>query len=204
MSAPGALLTDFGGVLTTSVYECFEDFCAAEGLPADHFVTVVGDHPEGRRLLAQVETGEIGEEEFEASLAPLLGPEVVAAGLVGRLTAALDPDPAMIATVAELRRSGVRTVLVSNSLGYSPYEGWGLEQLFDAQVISGRARVRKPSRRIYELALAEAGVEAQQAVFVDDLQHNVEAAGRLGMRAIHHTESEQTVGLLRQAFEIGV
>jgi hypothetical protein len=32
---PEALLIDFGGVLTTSVFDSFAAFCRVEGLPAD-------------------------------------------------------------------------------------------------------------------------------------------------------------------------
>ena len=58
------LLVDFGGVLTTNVFDSFRDFCVKEGLKAEAFLDLFRTNPEARRELRRVETGEIDEDEF--------------------------------------------------------------------------------------------------------------------------------------------
>lgn len=107
----------------------------------------------------------------------------------------------MIAAVAQLRQAGVPVVIVSNSYGFSAYR-WDLADLADAHLLSGAVGVAKPAPGIYELGLKEAGVEAGEAVFVDDMQANVDAARALGMEAILHAESAATIAALSSAFGI--
>lgn len=199
-----ALLIDFGGVLTSSVFEAFGAFCAAHGLPPTRFVDVLAEDPEASRLLVELEKGTLPEREFERAIAPRLGPQVDPDGLLARLTAPLEPDRAMLGAVERIREAGVTCVLVSNSLGYAAYEGYDLERRFDAMVISGDIGVRKPSRRIYEHALRTAGVGPAEAVFVDDFEHNVAAARRLGIEAILHADAGATLPQLERAFGIGL
>ncbi len=54
----------------------------------------------------------------------------------------------------------------------------------DTIVISAEEGVLKPDPRIYQIALARLGVQADRAVFVDDVMQNVEGARAIGMRAM--------------------
>ncbi len=56
----------------------------------------------------------------------------------------------------------------------------------DGAVLSYELGLRKPEPAIYEAALKLAGVTANEAVFIDDLKENVEAARRLGFAVIHN------------------
>lgn len=58
-------------------------------------------------------------------------------------------------------------------------------------VVSGEVRMRKPNDDIYLHALEKFGLEAGAAVFVDDLDENVDAANRLGITGIRFTSPEQ-------------
>ncbi|MCK9248303.1 MAG: HAD family phosphatase [Solirubrobacteraceae bacterium] len=195
-----ALLVDFGGVLTTSVFDAFGRFCVGHGLVETRFADLLREERSAADLLVAVEKGELPVAEFERRFAPLLGPDVPAEGLVRGLTAALEPDAAMVEAVAALRASGVRTALVSNSMGDDPYAGLELDRLFDHVVLSERVGMRKPSRAIYRHALALVDVDPQDAVLVDDLEQNCAAARRLGMGAVHHTDARSTIDALQRAF----
>ncbi len=46
--------------------------------------------------------------------------------------------------------------------------------------------IAKLDRRIYDIAVARAGVPAERCLFVDDTLENVEAAAALGMRTVHY------------------
>jgi putative hydrolase of the HAD superfamily len=200
--AARALLIDFGGVLTTDVFAAFRRFCVASGLEPDAFVGLLRRDPAAARLLVEVETGALAEAEFERRFAPLLGPDVEPAGLIGNLSASLEPDPAMLDVLARVRDAGHRTVIVSNSFGMAAYDGYDLESRVDHVVLSGEVRMRKPSGAIYALAADLAGVPARECVFVDDLEQNVVAAQRAGMVGVHHRDAADTVPELERLFEL--
>lgn len=62
-------------------------------------------------------------------------------------------------------------------------------ETFDVLVFSGEEGVRKPDPAIYQCALSRLDTTANEAVFVDDVAENVEAALALGMSAIRFTSS---------------
>jgi putative hydrolase of the HAD superfamily len=208
VSSPKALLIDFGGVLTSNVFDAFGDFCTSVGLDADAFAVAVRSHPEASQMLVAVETGQLSEDEFERQFAPILceGTDVVLEpeGLIARLTTTLRPDPAMIDVVRRVKQAGHPTSIVSNTFGYGAYEGYDIETLVDDVVLSGDVGVRKPSRRIYTLAAERLGVDPADCVFVDDLAHNVSGAERVGMTGLHHTVSAETVSRLEELFSLAV
>ena len=89
--------------------------------------------------------------------------------------------------------------LVSNSLGRDCYARVDLDELFDVTVISGQVGVRKPSRQIYRIACERLGVAPGQCVLVDDLEHNLVGAARLGIDGIHHRTADETIPRVRAA-----
>jgi epoxide hydrolase-like predicted phosphatase len=200
-----ALLIDYGGVLTSSVFESFDAFCRKAGLPDGVVRELFRADPDAQGLMAAVEVGELSPEVFEESLADLLSrgrTPIEAAGLIDRLFGAARPEHVLLDAVATLRGAGVRTVLVSNSLGFAAYETLDIERLFDDVVLSGKVGLRKPDPRIYELAAARAGVPPHACVFVDDLGGNLRPAAELGMTTIKHREAAETLTLLERAFRI--
>lgn len=186
-----ALLVDYGGVLTTSIGDAFEQFARLEGLAPGAVSAALRSGPAMRLLLDGIEEGTLPEAEFERELALLLG--VAPEGLIGRMLATLAPDERMIAAVRALRRAGVPTALVSNSWGVDIYPAALLAELFDATVISGQVGIRKPSREIYLHATRALGLDPADCVFVDDLPRNLAPAAELGMATVHHTDSAATV-----------
>lgn len=196
---PRGLLVDFGGVLTTDIWTSFRAFCAAEGLEPDAVKELFRRGGEGLRLLRQLETGALANEEFERRFGALLGVE--ATDLIERLFAGLRPEETMIEAVAEIRRSGIATGLISNSWGTGIYDRAPLD-LFDAAVISGDVGLHKPQPEIYLLGAERIGVPADACVFVDDLRENVAAAEAVGMTALLHREPRETVDRLGALFEL--
>jgi putative hydrolase of the HAD superfamily len=86
--------------------------------------------------------------------------------------------------VRELRSRGARTALVSNcSYNTRPLvDGLGLNEEFDAVVLSFEARTAKPEPQIYRLALERVGgVAPGRAVFVDDQVRYCDGAAALGI-----------------------
>jgi putative hydrolase of the HAD superfamily len=196
------LLVDYGGVLTSSLFESFSAFCKLEGLAPETIGRRFREDRECRELLIGLETGKLAEEEFELQLGALL--EVSAPGLIDRLFAGSGPDEAMLDAVLRARRAGIRTGLVSNSWGTRRYDRKRLSELFDGIVISGEVGMRKPAPQMYELGAQRIGLEPHACVFVDDLPFNLGPAAELGMGTVHHVSTEQTIDELERLLEVGL
>lgn len=186
-----ALLIDWGGVLTSNLFESFRDYCVRAEIDPQTLRGRFSSDPECRELLIALEKGEIEEPDFERKLATVL--EIGSDGLIDGLFAGVRPDEAMVGAVRRAREGGVRTALVSNSWGVHRYPHDMFDELFDGVVISALEGTRKPSRRMYELGAERAGVAPEQAVFVDDLPFNLKPAEELGMATVHHTSARETI-----------
>jgi putative hydrolase of the HAD superfamily len=190
------LLVDYGGVLTTDLFDSFRAFCEVEGLEAEAIGQSFRRDPSCRELLIGLETGKLDEQDFEVRFAEILG--VSAPGLIERLMADSRPDEEMVAAVANARRAGIKTGLISNSWGTRRYDRAQLGELFDGVVLSGEVGIRKPAPEIYEMGAREIGIAPGSCVFVDDLPFNLEPAAELGMATVHHTDAPQTISELEQ------
>jgi putative hydrolase of the HAD superfamily len=198
-----ALLVDFGGVLTTNMWEGFDEFCRAEGIASGSVMSLFKHEPEALADLRLLETGELEPEEFERRFAPRLGIER-AEGLIARMFAAVRPEERLIGAVRAAREAGVRTGLISNSWGTAIYDPDALDGLFDVAIISGEVGLHKPQAEIYLLAAERLGVEPRMCVFVDDLRENVHGAEQVGMTAILHRDPDATVARLEELLGITV
>jgi putative hydrolase of the HAD superfamily len=197
------LLVDYGGVLTTNVFDSFREFCLSEGLEADAIMRLLREEPRAIRLVRGVEKGELSEDEFGESFGELLGIER-RAGLVDRMFAGMRPDEEMLRALRRARAAGIRTGLISNSMGAGRYDRAAFPELFDGVVISGEVGMHKPQAEIFLLGAERAGVEASDCVFVDDLRQNCEGAEAVGMTAILHRGAERTVPELERLFGVAL
>jgi putative hydrolase of the HAD superfamily len=186
------LVLDYGGVLTTNVFDSFRDFCVTEGLEPGAVKDLFRADPSARGLVRAVETGEIAEAEFSNRFGELLG-IADRERLIDRLFAGMGPDEAMLAAVRGARAQGVKTGLISNSMGEGRYDRGAFPELFDGVVISGEVGLHKPQPEIYRLGCERIGLAPEQCVFVDDLRENCEGAEAVGMTAILHRGADRTV-----------
>jgi putative hydrolase of the HAD superfamily len=193
-----ALVVDFGGVLTTSIWPAFAAFCEREGLAADSVRDLFRGDAEALALLRGLETGDVSEADFEPRFGALLGVQS-SDGLITRLFADLRPDTAMVDAVKGAKQAGLKVGLISNSWGLGIYERAPVD-LFDATVISGDVGMHKPQPGIYLLACERLGVEPAACVFVDDLRENIEGAEAVGMTGVLHREAAETIARLEELF----
>jgi FMN phosphatase YigB (HAD superfamily) len=161
--AKRGLLVDFGGVLTTNVFESFRQFCVAEGLDPNTIKDKFRSDPRALGLLRQLEKGELTADEFAPEFASVIGVES-SGGLVERLFAGIGPDERMLDAVRRARSAGVRTGLISNSWGDGiAYDKSLLDELFDGVVISGDVGLHKPQPEIFRWALRESACRRASA-----------------------------------------
>ena len=196
------LLIDWGGVLTTNLFDSFNAFCVLEGLESGVIGARFRSDPEARELVIGLETGAIAEAEFETRFAAMLG--VAAPSLIARLMAEALPDRPMCDAVLHARRAGIRTGLISNSWGTSRYDRALLGELFDGVVISGEVGLRKPAPEMYVRGAELIGLAPERCVFVDDLPFNLEPAAALGMATVHHVEADATIGALERLLGVAL
>ena len=76
------------------------------------------------------------------------------------------------------------------------------ESMFDDMIFSAEVGLAKPDRRIYELALDRLRVQPVEAIFVDDVQENVEAAQAIGMAGVRFVSTEQTIADIEQYLKV--
>jgi epoxide hydrolase-like predicted phosphatase len=188
---------DFGGVLTTSVWDSFAAFCRSEGLEADAVKELFRTDPEALADLRALETGRVSESEFEAAFGRRLGlgnPQ----GFIDSMFAGMQPLKPMVEAVREIRAGGLLTGLITNSWSTAHYDRKLLAELFDDVVISAEVALHKPQPEIYRLAAERIEVEPDECIFVDDLRENCEGAEAVGMTAIRFRDAEQTIARLAE------
>lgn len=78
---------------------------------------------------------------------------------------------------------------------------FSLLKVFKGIVVSGVENTRKPFPKIYEILLNRYQLKADNCLFIDDNQDNIDAALRMGMVAIHFRDSNQ---LNKELVQLGV
>jgi putative hydrolase of the HAD superfamily len=203
-----AVVSDFGGVLTTPLRGPFDGFAARAGLATDELRSALaavfardGAHP-----FFELECGRMTEARFLASLEQMLseqlGREISCADFSEMLWAGLEPNKPMIELMAALRDEGYRMALVTNNVREweSRWRAMApIDEIFELVVDSAYVGVRKPDPEIYDLTVRRLGVPAQACLFVDDLEPNCAAARDAGMRAIVYRDAEQATMDIRAA-----
>jgi putative hydrolase of the HAD superfamily len=202
-----ALISDFGGVLTSPLSAGFLAYQEEAGVRLEELGRAMqraaeahGEHP-----LFALERGEIPEAEFARRLGEQLGDGFDLGRLRELYFERIEPNPRMIGYVAELRRRGLRTALLTNNVReWEPL--WRaklpeLEELFELVVDSAFVGMRKPEPRIYELTVERlgGGLRAEECLFVDDLEVNCDAAAALGMTAVRFEDAERAIAELESA-----
>lgn len=143
----------------------------------------------------QHERGEISDETFAAALCEkldiALSYEQFTAGWQA-VFVGVRPDT--LALMNKLRAEGHRVVILSNTnkLHYAfwPTQYPEVQQAADKVYQSQDLGMRKPEARIYQHVLSTEGVSADQAVFFDDNQQNIEAARALGIESVLVTDNK--------------
>jgi epoxide hydrolase-like predicted phosphatase len=93
-------------------------------------------------------------------------------------------------------RGRYKVGLLSNAwddLRQTLHERWDIDGLFDELIISAEVKMVKPDPRIFHLAVDRLKVQPAEAVFIDDILKNVQAAREVGLLAIQYSDYQKTV-----------
>jgi putative hydrolase of the HAD superfamily len=204
-----AIVSDFGGVLTTPLVQSFMAFQDRTGISAEALgrgMQAATEANGGGNPLFEMERGEISEAAFLAQLTdalePLLGHRPEMHRFREIYFEALDPNPPMIELMRELKGAGYRMAMLTNNVReWEPL--WRpmlpVDEIFETVVDSGFVGCRKPESKIYEIVLDRISLPAESCLFVDDVPVNCEGAEKAGMTAVHFRDNEQTIADVRAA-----
>jgi putative hydrolase of the HAD superfamily len=203
-----AVVSDFGGVLTTPLLTSFMAIQDEIGISPESLGKAMRTlaAEDGENPLYALERGEIAEVDFLARLSDALEPQLGRRPHLHRFREvyfeALDPNEPMIELMRELKASGKRMAMLTNNVReWEPL--WRsmlpVDEIFETVVDSGFVGCRKPEARIYELTLERLELPAESCLFVDDLEVNCEGARAAGMNALHFRNNEQAIAEIRAA-----
>ncbi len=203
-----AVVSDFGGVLTTPLLSSFMAVQDRIGISPEDLGKAMRAVTEerGENPLYEMERGEISEVDFLAllgdGLEPILGHRPELHRFREIYFEALHPNEEMIELMRELKANGKRMAMLTNNVReWEPL--WRsmlpVDEIFETVVDSGFVGVRKPEPQIYEMTLERLGLPAEACLFVDDIELNCEGARKAGMTAVHFRDNEQAIAGVRAA-----
>lgn len=183
-----AVIFDCFGVLTTDGWKQIrEEF-------------FVGNEPLYQRSLdidKAVNAGMMEYDEFLAEISVMSGLSVVE---VRKRLNRVAPNKQLFDFIRDELEPKHKVGMLSNAAANwldELFEPWQVK-LFDATVLSYETGMVKPDPRIYNLILERLGVEAEEAIFIDDSERYCTAAEHLGIRAIYHQDTNDTITSLRE------
>lgn len=208
-----AVIWDFGGVLTSSPFEAFTRYEAANDLPKD-FVRSVNAVNIQENAWAKLERSEVTADEFDVLFrdeSRALGHEVPGKDILGLLSG--DVRPAVVEAL-KICKAQVKVGCITNNAPIGKGAGMSSDankaaqvseimKLFDHVIESSKLGIRKPDPRIYALMCEALDVDPKHCVYLDDLGINLKPARAMGMHTIKVLNEAQLLQDLRQATGFG-
>lgn len=193
----GALVLDFGGVISRTMFETHALSEAALGLAPGTLTWKGPFDPDGDALWRDMQADRISERDYwmtrTREVGRLLGQEWDRMETFVRRARGADVEavirPEAVAAIHAAKAAGCKLGILSNELdlfyGTDFRQRLPLLALFDVIVDATYTQVLKPDARAYASCQEQLGVAAGDCVFVDDQQRNIDGALRAGWRTAH-------------------
>jgi putative hydrolase of the HAD superfamily len=155
-------------------------------------------------LVNRFECGLIEPEDFVEQFAGLLDLRVDYHSFCEIWSSVFLPDPLIPESWFEALRERFRLLLLSNTnaIHFAMIrDTYPAMRHFDGYVLSYEVKAMKPSPRIYQEAIAQAGCSAEECFYTDDIPEYVEAGRQAGMDAVQFHSADQ---LRRELFHRGI
>lgn len=192
-----ALILDFGGVISRTLFETHALSEAALGLPPGTLTWRGPFDPQTDPLWQAMQAGSISERDYWTARTREVGRLVgedwqdmqtfVQRARGADVQAVIRPEA--VAAIHAAKAAGCRLAVLSNELdlfyGAAFRQRLPLLGQFDVIVDATYTGILKPDPRAYVACLTELGMNAADAVFVDDQMRNIEGALRCGLEAVH-------------------
>ena len=192
-----ALVLDFGGVISRTIFEMQPENERALGLPAGTLNWRGPFEPSGDPLWLMMQAGEISERDYYYARAQetgrLVGEDWTSLPQFLQRIRGADPQsairPEAIAAIAAVRKAGAKLAILSNELDlfYGREFRAKLSFLADIDLIvdATYTGILKPDPRAYTFVTQGLALAAGGCVFVDDQIKNIRGAETAGFRTIH-------------------
>ena len=208
-----AVVSDFGGVLTTPLISSFVAFQDVSGIPMESLGEAMQRIAErdGLHPLYELEKGNVSEAAFLEAIADELAAALGHRPEMHRFSEiyfeALEPNPPMFELMRELKADGYRMALLTNNVReWEPL--WRsmlpVDEVFELVVDSAFVRCRKPDPEIYDITLQQLGLAPERCLFVDDIEANCEGARAVGLEAVHFRDNQQAIPEIRERLATAV
>ena len=192
-----ALIFDLSGVVLLTIHGTFKSLMAERlGVSAEAVGRVMNDP-----MNDKWDMDEISDDEFyDYMLAQTGQPAEKKAILEKFVIEDFYIDAEMLALVRELHGTYTTALLTNFPAHVHDFmkRAWHVDGAFDHIIVSADVKLIKPDPRIYQLTLDRIGCKAHEAVFIDDVRLNVEAAEALGIRGIVFTSKSQLIADLKR------
>ena len=196
-----AIIWDFGGVITSSPFEAFNQFEEANGLPKDIIRTINSENPD-TNAWAKFESNSITIDVFNDLFlkeAKAKGFDIKGKDIIKLLKGSIRKN--MVSFLRELK-SDFKLGCITNNVKSSSEENNDNEtkeamSLFDHVIESSIVGIRKPNPEIYMMSCDALKVSPDQCIYLDDLGINLKPARELGMTTIKVIHPEDAIQEVR-------
>lgn len=197
MSAPRALVLDFGGVVTRTLFETHELTEKALGLKPGTLTWQGPFDVASDPLWRSMQADEISERDYwktrTREVGQLVGEDWDAMETFVRRARGADPEavvrPEADRAIRTAHAAGVKLAVLSNELDLfygADFRGrLPLLSLFETIVDASYSKILKPDLRAYQSVADALGLPTGACVFVDDQKRNIDGAIAAGMLPIH-------------------
>jgi putative hydrolase of the HAD superfamily len=197
MNAEKALILDFGGVVTRTMFETHDITERALGLPVGTLTWRGPFDSATDPLWRSMQAREITERDYwmtrTREVGQLLGEDWTDMKTFVQRARGADAElvmrPEARDAILKVKEAGLRLAILSNELdlfyGVEFRTRFPLIELFDVIVDATYTRILKPDPRAYEQVLAELGLERENCVFVDDQKKNIEGSEAVKLPYVH-------------------
>ena len=188
-----AVIWDMGGViLRTNGEDSRRELASEFNVSTDFLYKLIFDSPSAEKATI----GLISEAEHWNIVADTLGiSRNRIQELQDRFWAEDIIDKELVDFIMNLKPK-YKTGLLSNAWSgarQSLYQRNDWDMVFHFSMFSYEVRTRKPEAQIYEKILALMGVNAKEAIFIDDLADNINAALAVGIHGIQFKTTQQVI-----------
>ncbi len=192
-----ALVLDFGGVISRTLFETHRETERALGLAEGTLNWRGPFDPESDRLWESMQSDEISERDYyarrTAEVSELIGADWTEMSQFVRAARGADPQaiirPEALAAIDAAKQQGHQLAILSNELDlfYGSDFRSRLPFLDDFESICDATYtgILKPDARAYLQCCRQLGVEPAACIFVDDQRRNIQGAEAVGMQAVH-------------------
>lgn len=196
-----AIIWDFGGVITSSPFEAFNEFEEANSLPKDIIRTINSENPD-MNAWAQFESNSITIGQFNDLFlkeAKAKGFDIKGRDIIKLLKGSIREN--MVSFLRELK-SDFKLGCITNNVKSSSQENTDNEteevmSIFDHLIESSIVGIRKPNPEIYMMSCDALNVSPDQCIYLDDLGINLKPARELGMTTIKVIQPEDAIQEVR-------